>query len=241
MNNSRCIATAFLLVCATTAQAQTQVPHIFQSGEVARAADVNENFDALEAGIDANSNSIQAVQVSVDSIGASVDANVGAISDNSAAIAEGDAALASRLGAVVRDGNGEEIGQLISIGENLWTLIAINQLGYIQNVSFRDGTLGSGALVYESSDCSGTPYATYTFGGHVQRYFDSFGNPSLYFIDKSAVPVSNFSSESLSFESGCFTQSDSGRTAWPVSINDPAITGVSSGTYSLPIRIDRAE
>lgn len=231
----------FLLLCTATGQAQTQVPYDFQSGEPARAAEVNANFDALEAGIDANSSSLEAVRASVDSISASVEANVSAISNNSAAIAEGDAALASRLGALVLDGNGEEIGQLISIGENLWTLIAINQSGYIQNISIQDGTLGSGVLVYESSDCSGTPYASDTFGGHVQRYFDTLGNPSLYYIDKSAVATSNFNSGSLSFEGGCFTQGDIGRNVWPVSINDPTVTGVSSDTYSLPIRIDRAQ
>ena len=241
MKGIKCSAVAFLLVSAVAAQAQTQVPHTFQSGQPALAVEVNANFDAIEAGIDANSNSLQTVQESVASITASVDANIGSISQNSAAIAEGDAALASRLGAVVLDGNGDEIGQLISIGENLWSLIAINQSGYIQSVSFQDGTVGSGALVYESTDCSGTPYAIDTFGGHVQRYFDALGNPSLYYVEKSAVTVSNFTLGSLSFESGCFAQFDAGRTVWPVSINDPAVTGVSSGTYSLPIRIERAE
>ena len=144
------------------------------------------------------------------------------------------------LAPIVFDGNNGEIGQLISIGENFWSLLAISQSGYIQSISFQDGTLGQGVLVYQSSDCSGTPYALDTFVGHVQIYSDSFGIPNLYYIDKVAAPLENFNSGSLSYEAGCFVQDNIGSTAWPVTINDPSITGISSMSYSPPIRIDRA-
>jgi hypothetical protein len=52
------VATLFLM---GVSQAQTQVPNTFQSGQPARAADVNENFDALEAAIDQNSTAIQQI------------------------------------------------------------------------------------------------------------------------------------------------------------------------------------
>jgi hypothetical protein len=61
MAMNRTIAVATLLV-ATTAFAQTEVPHDFESGQPARASEVNENFDALEAGINANSADIQDLQ-----------------------------------------------------------------------------------------------------------------------------------------------------------------------------------
>lgn len=48
----------FLFAFSATAFAQTQVPNQFQSGTPARAAEVNANFDALEAAIDANATAI---------------------------------------------------------------------------------------------------------------------------------------------------------------------------------------
>jgi len=49
------------LACAN-AIAQTSVPHDFQSGQPARASEVNENFDALETAIDQNAAEIQQIQ-----------------------------------------------------------------------------------------------------------------------------------------------------------------------------------
>lgn len=43
------------------AQAQTQVPNDFQAGTPARATEVNENFDALEAAIDQNTTAISQI------------------------------------------------------------------------------------------------------------------------------------------------------------------------------------
>jgi hypothetical protein len=50
-----------ILVClvAGSAFAQTQVPNNFEAGQPARAAEVNENFDALETAIDQNAVAIQ--------------------------------------------------------------------------------------------------------------------------------------------------------------------------------------
>ena len=41
------------LVASASAIAQTQVPNVFEDGKPAKAAEVNANFDALEAAIDA--------------------------------------------------------------------------------------------------------------------------------------------------------------------------------------------
>ena len=47
------LLTAALFFASFNALAQTQVPNVFEDGTPATAADVNENFDALEAAIDA--------------------------------------------------------------------------------------------------------------------------------------------------------------------------------------------
>ena len=47
------LLTAALLVASINVVAQTEVPNVFEDGTPASAADVNENFDALETAIDA--------------------------------------------------------------------------------------------------------------------------------------------------------------------------------------------
>jgi hypothetical protein len=51
----RLLVFAFGVFGLVSAPAQTQVPHEFQAGQPARASEVNANFDALEAAIDAQS------------------------------------------------------------------------------------------------------------------------------------------------------------------------------------------
>jgi len=47
---------------ASAAVGQTQVPNTFQTGQPARAAEVNENFDTLEAAVDQNADDILQIQ-----------------------------------------------------------------------------------------------------------------------------------------------------------------------------------
>jgi hypothetical protein len=54
MIGTRYFASALAFFGIATAQAQTQVPNVFQSGQPAQAAEVNENFDTLESAIDQN-------------------------------------------------------------------------------------------------------------------------------------------------------------------------------------------
>jgi type IV pilus assembly protein PilA len=55
----KCTIATLALAFAATAAAQTAVPHDFQAGTPARAAEVNENFDVLEQAIDVNAADIQ--------------------------------------------------------------------------------------------------------------------------------------------------------------------------------------
>ena len=50
-----CVGTLFI---AGVSNAQTQVPNTFQSGQPARASEVNENFDVLETAINQNTTAI---------------------------------------------------------------------------------------------------------------------------------------------------------------------------------------
>jgi hypothetical protein len=68
MNTTRYAALALLLIGTATTQAQTSVPHVFQSGQPARASDVNQNFNALATITDQNAASVAGVVSRVDSL-----------------------------------------------------------------------------------------------------------------------------------------------------------------------------
>ncbi len=81
MKRTRFILVAVSLLFALTANAQTQVPNDFQAGTPARAAEVNENFDALESAVDSNAlgistniSDIASSENDIQSLGASMEA-----------------------------------------------------------------------------------------------------------------------------------------------------------------------
>lgn len=67
--NSKLIAivsAAAVLAASDIALAQTQVPNVFEAGQAARASEVNENFDTLEAAIDENAADIDQNATNID-------------------------------------------------------------------------------------------------------------------------------------------------------------------------------
>ena len=60
--SARRLACVPLWLFGAGALAQTSVPHDFQAGQPARASEVNENFDALEAAIDQNAGELEQIQ-----------------------------------------------------------------------------------------------------------------------------------------------------------------------------------
>jgi hypothetical protein len=87
MKISRYIALAVAFVSTATAQAQTQVPNEFQSGQPARATEVNENFTALEGAIDQNTSRIVTVETDVAGNASEIADHANQIQGNTAAIA----------------------------------------------------------------------------------------------------------------------------------------------------------
>ena len=60
--NLKIVSCTTLVLFSLLAHGQTQVPNTFQSGQPARAAEVNENFSTLETAVNANAADIQQVQ-----------------------------------------------------------------------------------------------------------------------------------------------------------------------------------
>ena len=141
---------------------------------------------------------------------------------------------------LVLDGADNEIGQLVSIGENHWGIEVITEQGYLVTLSPRDGEISDGALYFATADCTGTGYINGEFfGGYVARVVDGQG-PAMYYVDKDSLPVTDFSYSSLIFDGACQGQSGQ-QLVFPVLPNNPSITGVSTDTYPLPIKIDRPQ
>jgi hypothetical protein len=215
MNTSKIFISAFVVLLSSSVFGQTQVPNTFQSGQPARAAEVNANFSELENAVNQNASDIVANTASIQAIGSPR----------------------------VLDGGDNEIGRLISIGENHWSIEVITQQGYLITVSTRDGKINTGLLFFASFDCTGTPHIDSTFfGGYVAITYDVTGVPGLSYIDKNSVPLTNFLSNSFIFGAGgCSVATSGGTTVFPILPNDPTVTGVSTDTYQLPIKIQPAQ
>ena len=143
---------------------------------------------------------------------------------------------------VVLDGNDVEIGQLVSIGENHISIEVITQQGYLLTLAPNPGIGPANSvfsLFFTSSDCTGTAYTGLTFGGYVISGYDLTGVPSLYYVDKNSAGVSNLSYASLTTSGGCSVQAGVSSTFFPVLPNDSTVTGVSTVTPQLPIKIQR--
>ncbi len=97
MNNKISKLTLGLLALITTGIAfgQTQVPNTFQSGQPAVAAEVNDNFSALETAAIDNAAGIASNSTSIDGNATDIASNATAIDDNGVGIAANSAAIGS--------------------------------------------------------------------------------------------------------------------------------------------------
>ena len=107
-------------------------------------------------------------------------------------------------------------------------------------MSPRDGTISDAIIYFASSDCTGTGYVSgaYFFGGYVVVVYDITSVPGLYYLDKNSLPITDFSAGSYIFGAGgCVVQATQGLLVLPTFPNDPMVTGVSTSTYQIPIKI----
>jgi len=121
--------------------------------------------------------------------------------------------------------------------------VVLNQNNYFFDLSNSQGNINSNAIVYSSTDCSGSAYVSSKVGsGYVFNHFNQ-----LYFVNLNATPINNFTFNSVknSYPNGsvdCTNISDEQYNtivAWPFEINNPIITGVNSASFPLPITIGR--
>lgn len=134
--------------------------------------------------------------------------------------------------------NGTSIGEFLSLNFDTWSstnnFVALTSTGYLLVIE-RDGQVIDGHIRYESADCSGTGYMSYSIPNK-----SIFRNgSSLYYIGAEASAVSGLNYQSQRTAStGMCDASVFGGNGLPVTANDSAVTGVSQPSFTLPITVE---
>lgn len=227
-------AAILVLACllATTAFGQTQVPNEFQSGQPARASEVNENFDALELAVDANASEAAA--------------NASSIATNATDIQQNTNDIASGMnGGVPVFAQGTLIGRVIDTkGQQL---IMVSQSGYLfaltpnpDNTQYMEQI---GALYFSEPSCMGTAYASPGQLIDIWRlalgvvFETSGGSPAThYYTERGGLFLANQSYQSYDTRGGC-SNGNGTISGFPAFANDPLVTDVSNTAPPDPITI----
>ena len=140
------------------------------------------------------------------------------------------------FGNIVVKANGIELGSYI--GRHGSVVDVLNSNGYIIPIRYDQIYTASGLwdIVYATTDCTGPAY-TYNFpvGTIISNKFDG----QLYYVGKNASPTDVTIGSYVDTETGqCLTATQT-NTFYPLTPNDPSVTGVSSATFSLPLTIER--
>jgi len=143
----------------------------------------------------------------------------------------------SALIPVVKDGTGQVLGTFLDFTTSSFgpTYKVLNYNNYILAINMSIGALREETVFYLSSDCTGTPY----FYQPQSLIYDSF---SLYYVPIGATPLIAPTTNSYYdiFSSTCVIETPSIWGAlFPLTPNDPAVTGVSTTSFTTPITIGR--
>ena len=235
-----------VLIFSGVAFGQTQVPNTFQSGQPARASEVNDNFSTLETAVNTNATNISAGEAIV--------------SANTLAITAVVAITIPRM-----KSNGQDIGSLLD-GTMLADFVAVlSNTGYTFQMSTGEQVAGNTALPnlppgtikrqklwYATTNCTGQAYV----GSITLNQISYFGNGAVIASENWNDPTGiYYSPKGSTFIPGIIIRSkteDQGLQAVsitePVSLtmdvievfpNDPQITGVTSQrNYDPPITLD---
>jgi hypothetical protein len=219
MNISKIFISAIVLLLSSSVFAQTQVPNTFQSGQPARASEVNENFSELETAVNQNASDV---------------------TSNAAVIAANTNAIQGTGIPRVLDGGDNLIGYLVNIEDSNQSIDVLTEQGYIRSgLAFSNGQEPfPGTVWFSGGNCTGTAYTDMP-NGFVRVLYDETGVEKLYYADKNSAAQVSPTILSLTGNAGCSAYCCAISRAWPVLPNDPVITGFSNQTsYTVPIKIE---
>lgn len=207
------------------------IPNTFTDGTTASAGEVNENFNAVKAGVNDNDSRINS--------------NVSDITTNANAIA------AAVPQAVLKDADEVYVGRVIGMA-TVSAPYVLTDLSYRTVFLLGQGMIGGRAappirIYYESSGCTGTAYAGGVAVGAVfipsvisQIAYD--GGYILYIPHGTPTVTFDVNSEldtSIPDSIACNTYaSPVSSTLYPVYLNDPNITGIQNIAYPARMLIE---
>lgn len=145
-------------------------------------------------------------------------------------------------GALTVQAAGQDVGKLAgSFPDNLFWGVVSNK-GYYFKINL-DGTINSPSdFIYDTANCSGNAYLsgvpfTLIGQGYVFGPQDPLDQLRVYYLPKGSVGIT-INVLSRSTATGCQNVAPFQLNgAILISVNDPIITGIQSGTFSLPIRV----
>lgn len=208
------------------------IPNTFTDGTTASAGEVNENFNAVKAGVNDNDSRINR--------------NVSDITTNANAIA------AAVPQAVLKDANEVYVGRVIGMA-HVSAPYVLTDLNYRTVFILGQGMIEGRAtpirIFYESSDCTGTAYAGGIALGAVFippvisqiAYDEGFilytphGTPAVTFDVNSELDTNFPANDSITCNS---YESPVSMTRYPTYLNDPNITGIQNIAYPARMLIE---
>lgn len=142
----------------------------------------------------------------------------------------------------VTDGNGVGIGRFLNLTDSFGSVDVFTSTGYIVRVGLQTGEVPLAVpdyrLFFLEPDCVGPAYARMP-SGFVYRLYKLDGSPALHYTPKTSAFIPGAAYASIG-GGGC--QNEIGNIPygglWEVMENDPAVTGVSTDTFPLPLHID---
>ena len=159
-----------------------------------------------------------------------------ALAQNKVVVIPLNADASAAGGVLALDATDAELGLLVNISDDQSPVDLLNGQNFFLRLTLGDGDVDNGILRYSDGTCSGTPHADRPGGSVFQN------GAALYYVDRGSLPVANFPIQSALMDGVC--SPIGGATipfAWPASLNDPLVTGVSSSDlpYQVPIRFER--
>ncbi|MGO9611696.1 MAG: hypothetical protein ACLPX5_01490 [Dissulfurispiraceae bacterium] len=146
-------------------------------------------------------------------------------------------------GNLVVKSNGVEIGTFMGFVQ-YWAIVLSSQ-GYWFLVTERDGSVWQpgGGVTYQSNDCTGSAYLNYdivpwAFMRGSVYLIQTMSGPSLFYISHNATYIALGPPLSVGWGTTC-NAGGSGYYGYPLTPNDPTVTGVSSSSFVPPFTIER--